>query len=88
MNSSYKDKMFDGISKYIEETGSHDEHYTNEAKARDILEVLEALLAYTIYTTCVSKETVRDSCEESYFNIKRQALALMEKELQETKNNG
>jgi hypothetical protein len=85
MNNSYKDQLFDSTSKCIEEIGKQDESYTNEAKARDILEVLEALLSYTIYTTCVSRDTIRDSCEESYFNIKKQALMLMEKELQEKK---
>ncbi|STX51588.1 Uncharacterised protein [Legionella busanensis] len=85
MSKSYKDQLFDDISRCIEDVGSQDEQYNNEDKARDILEVLEALLAYTIYTTCISKDTVRDSCEESYFNIKRQALVLMDKELQATK---
>jgi hypothetical protein len=80
MNRSYKDQMFDTIAKCIEETGKNDSNYTNEAKARDILELLESLLSYTIYATCISKETIRDSCEESYINIKRHALALMDKE--------
>jgi hypothetical protein len=87
MNRNHKDQMFDTISKCIEETGKNDPNYTNEAKARDILEVLEALLSYTIYTTCISKETIRDSCEESYINIKRHALALMDKELKTKKKD-
>ena len=69
--------MFDAISKIIEETGAGDENYTPEKKALDIFTVLESLLAYTIYTTCVSSETIRDSAEESYVNIKRQALHML-----------
>lgn len=75
---SHRDEMFDKVSKLIEETGKSDANYSDKEKALDILSVLEGLLAYTIYTTCINSETVRDSCEESYINIKRQALHMME----------
>ena len=78
MNNDYEKDMFDGISKIIEETGAGDEAYSNEDKALDILGVLESLLAYTIYTTCISPETIRDSAEQSYVNIKRQALQMLQ----------
>ena len=69
--------MFAELSQVIEATGKGDESYDNKAKAVDILSVLESLLAYTIYTTCVTSEHVRDSCEESYMQIKRQALEMI-----------
>ena len=76
----YREQMFDVISQAIENTGKGDESYDDHQKALDILGVLENLLAYTIYTTCDSAETVRDSCEESHVNIKKLALRLMESE--------
>ena len=76
-DTHYKRHMFDAISKIIEEAGASDDTYTDEKKAYDILAVLESLLAYTIYTTCISAETIRDSAEESHVNIKRQALQLL-----------
>lgn len=77
--NDHADKMFTEISKIIEQTGKDDNAYTNEKKAIDILSVLENLLAYTIYSTCNTTEEVRDSAEETYFNIKRQALAILRK---------
>lgn len=74
---TYKTQMFDEVSKIIEATGQGDSNYSAEEKAMDIFVVLESLLAYTIYTTCISAESVRDSAEESYINIKRQALEMM-----------
>ncbi len=73
----YERQMFDSISKIIETSGVGDSTYTAEKKAVDIFAVLESLLAYTIYTTCVNSETIRDSAEESYINIKRQALHML-----------
>lgn len=79
----YKKQMFDTLGDIIEKTGQGDPNYTGEQKALDILEVLENLLGYTIYTTCTDLNEVRDSSEESYVNIKRIALSSMRKELAE-----
>ncbi|HEU5281722.1 MAG TPA: hypothetical protein VFU82_07085 [Gammaproteobacteria bacterium] len=76
----YKEKLFDVISTAIEETGKEDTAYTDAEKALDILDVLESLLAYTIYTTCDSDDTIRDSAEESYINIKKRALMMLKNE--------
>lgn len=76
----YRDQMFDALSIAIENTGKDDPSYDNHQKALDILSVLENLLAYTIYSTCDSADTVRDSCEESHVNIKKMALRMMENE--------
>jgi hypothetical protein len=57
----------------------NDSNYDNYQKARDILDMLEGLLAYAIYNTCISPETIRDSAEESYVNIKRRALEMFNK---------
>ena len=73
----YQRQMFDTIAKILEETGSEDKTYSNEEKALDILNVLESLLAYSIYNTCISAETIRDSAEESYVNIKKRALRML-----------
>lgn len=74
---NYADQMFTKISNLIEDIGQNDPEYTNEKKAIDILNVLESLLAYTIYTTCLTTEEIRDSAEESYISIKKQALAIL-----------
>lgn len=76
-DTNYEQEMFANISTIIEKTGAADEAYTAEKKALDILSVLESLLAYTIYTTCIDAETIRDSAEQSYVNIKRQALFML-----------
>ena len=73
----YEKHMFEEVSRVIEGIGAGDSAYTPEEKALDIFSVLESLLAYTIYTTCISPETVRDSAEESYVNIKKQALHML-----------
>lgn len=78
-NRNYRDQMFETISQVIEKAGGEDSDYDNYRKAQDILEVLESLLAYAIYNTCVSPETIRDSCEESYVNIKKRALSMFNK---------
>ena len=75
--SNYEKEMFANISTIIEKTGASDEAYTDEKKALDILAVLESLLAYTIYTTCIDAGTIRDSAEQSYVNIKKQALFML-----------
>ena len=75
----YKECLFEKISDIIENIGQEDSNYDNYQKARDILEVLEGLLAYAIYNTCVSPETIRDSAEESYVNIKKKALEMYKK---------
>lgn len=76
---NYADQLFTEISNLIENTGKNDQDYTNHNKAIDILNVLESLLAYTIYTTCYTTEEVRDAAEESYFSIKKQALVILKK---------
>ena len=83
MSPQYREEMFDKISKIIEETGSNDATYDSYKKAQDVLDVLEGLLSYAIYTTSISPETVRDSCEQSYVNIKKNALKMINKELSE-----
>ncbi len=77
---NYKEQMFDTLSTAIENIGKDDPSYTDHDKALDILDVLESLLAYSIFTTCVTSDNVRDSCEESYMNIKRRALRILEQE--------
>ncbi len=74
---NYADQMFTELSNVIENVGKNDKEYTNQNKAVDILNILESLLAYTIYTTCNTTEEVRDASEESYFSIKKQALAII-----------
>lgn len=71
----YRESLLNQLSEIIENHGANDKEYDNLTKALDILDVLEVLLAYTIYNTNVSADTIRDSAEESYFNIKRRALA-------------
>ncbi|MBA3662226.1 MAG: hypothetical protein H0W64_10880 [Gammaproteobacteria bacterium] len=83
-NINYREQMLANISDVIEKTGAHDEKYDAFAKARDILDVLESLMAYAIYNTCISTETIRDSAEESYVNIKRRALAMFNKNQNES----
>lgn len=79
----YREALFDAIANTIENVGKNDPEYTPTQKSLDILDVLENLLAYTIYSTCNSLETVRDSAEESYVNIKKRALHMMKQELEE-----
>ena len=76
---NHSDELFEALSNTIENIGKDDPNYDDEKKAVDILNVLESLLAYTIYTTCLTTDHVRDSAEESYINIKRQALEMMKK---------
>lgn len=78
---SYREDMLAQIADIIEKTGQDDESYVAKDKALDILLVLESLLGYTIYTTCLDAGEVRDACEESYVNIKRRALQLLRDEL-------
>lgn len=76
---NYADEMFAKISQVIEETGQKDPDYDDTKKANDIFNVLESLLAYTVYTTCVTKEHVEESTQMCYDNIKAQALEILEK---------
>ena len=75
----YAEMMFTEISKLIENTGKGDAEYTDKAKAIDILNVLESLLSYTIYTTCLTTDDVRDASEDSYMSIKKQAIDMIRK---------
>jgi hypothetical protein len=75
----YPEFMFSQISKLIENTGKGDAEYTAKTKVIDILNVLESLLAYTIYTTCLTTEDVREASEDSYVSIKKQAVAMLRK---------
>ena len=77
---SHRDTLIETISTAIEKSGQDDPTYDNIQKSRDILDVLENLLAYAICNTSISTDTIRDSCEESYVNIKRRALAMFEQE--------
>lgn len=74
--NNHKMTLIETISAAIEKSGQDDPTYDNIQKSRDILDALESLLAYAIYNTCISPETIRDSSEESYINIKRRALAI------------
>ena len=84
-DNDYREKMLNQLSEIIEKMGSDDKGYDNIKKSLDILEVLEVLLAYTIYNTSNSMDTIRDSSEESYFNIKRRALAYYHKNKEASK---
>ena len=75
---NYREQMFDTLANAIENTGKSDESYDNYLKALDILDVLEGLLAYTIYNTCDNAETIRLACEESAANITMRALKMFE----------
>lgn len=79
--SKYKEELFNTLADAIENIGKDDPTYSETQKALDILDVLESLLAYTVYSTSVSIETVRTSAEESYMNIKKRALDMMSDEL-------
>lgn len=70
-------EMFDKISEVLDGIGAGDESYTDEDRALDILNVLETHLAFTIYSTCISKETINESAKESYDNIKSRALEML-----------
>lgn len=85
---NYREEMLSQIAEIIEKTGQDDDAYVDQNKALDILMVLEGLLGYTIFTTCLDAGEVRDASEESYINIKRRALQLLrdEKAEQELKN--
>lgn len=85
MKVDYKNELFDQMSQLLEDLGKDDEKYDGFQKAADVLDVLESLLAYAIYSVSISSETVRDACEESYVNIKKRALRMMEQELAEKK---
>lgn len=79
--SKYHEILFNTLAESIESVGKDDPNYSETQKALDILDVLESLLAYAIYSTSNSLETVRDSAEESYINIKKRALHMMNNEL-------
>lgn len=76
--TTYREQLFDALAREIENSGKQDASYTNQQKALDILEVLEDLLAYTIFNLCDNKDTIRDASEESYMNIKQRALLMFE----------
>lgn len=77
----YREEMLAKIADIIEKTGEDDDAYVDKDKALDILMVLEGLLGYTIYTTCIDAGEIRDACEESHISIKRRALQLLRDEL-------
>jgi len=79
-SSEYRDKLLNQLTEIIENLGANDKDYDDTQKSLDILDVLELLLGYTIHTTCNSIDTIRDSSEESYFNIKRRALTFYRNE--------
>lgn len=74
-DSPYKEKMYTVIADLFEKTGANNPSYTETKKATDILEVLSTLLAFTIYNSCPNSETIRDTCEAAYFQIKQMSLA-------------
>jgi len=73
---SYREAMFNGVVKVLESIGREDRQYDATQKPGDILEMLELILASSISATSTDRESVRESCEQSYFNIKKIALAL------------
>jgi|GEM_PF-6849272 hypothetical protein len=75
---NYREQLFDTLAHAIEDNGKSDPSYDNYQKALDILEVLESLLAYTIYSTCDSPDNIRDACDETHVNIKKRALKMFE----------
>lgn len=82
---NHREAMFDALSQAIENTGKGDKEYTDYDKALDILDVLESLLAYTIFSTCVTTDQIRDSSEESYMTIKKRALQIYHSQQEEEK---
>lgn len=70
--------MFESIAMVIEESGKDDKNYNAKNKLLDIFDVLESLLAYTIFTACITPENVKDCAEESFVNIKKKALKMLE----------
>ena len=87
--NNYREQMLEQISEILEKVGGDDEKYNNAMKSLDIIETLEILLAYTIFGTTNSTEGIRDSAEESYFNIKRRAVLYhkQNKEIEREKTN-
>ena len=75
---NYREQMFKGLLQVIENIGKNDKKYDENQKPRDILEMLELILATSIVATSIDRETIRESCEESYFNIRRMALSMYE----------
>jgi len=73
---TYREAMFNGVVQVLERVGREDKHYDTTQKPGDILEMLELILASSIAATSADREAVRESCEQSYFNIKKIALAL------------
>jgi len=71
----YKERMYKVIAELFEKIGASNPTYSETQKATDILEVLVTLLAFTIYNSCPTTETIRDASETSYFQIKQMALA-------------
>lgn len=78
----YRELMLKKLAAIIEEIGVGDEEYNSVKKSLDVLEVLEILLAFAIYNTSNSIDTIRDSSEESYFNIKRRAIYYYKKKIE------
>ncbi len=74
-NNPYKEKMYTVIAELFEQIGANNSSYSATQKATDILEVLSTLLAFTIYNSCPNSETIRDTCEAAYFQIKQMSLA-------------
>jgi len=75
----YREEMFNNLADVIENTGKDDKGYDGLDKARDILEVLESLLAFAIYNTSISEETIKQSAEESHTNIREGALDMLKR---------
>ncbi len=80
--NQYKEEMFQTIAELFEKIGTNDSEYSETQKVTDILEVLSTLLAFTIYNSCPTTETIRDASEATYFQIKQMALAYYYQEQQ------
>ena len=83
----YKEEMFQHIAELFERIGTNDSKYSETQKVTDILEVLSTLLAFTIYNSCPTAETIRDASEATYFQIKQMALAYYYEQNQKKPNN-
>lgn len=86
IQKNYQDDLFSKMSQFIDSFGIQDVNYSPQQRTEDILNVLEDLLAITIFSISIDRETVRDASEASYVNIKNKALYLMQQELENNKN--
>ncbi|OGV27214.1 MAG: hypothetical protein A3F18_07320 [Legionellales bacterium RIFCSPHIGHO2_12_FULL_37_14] len=83
--TNYALDMFDKIATIIEDTGHGDKSYAARDKIIDVLDVLENLLAYTIYSASVTQADVKSCVKESFKNVETKALKILKDHPAETK---